>query len=120
MVINEQYTEAAKILSVQGQNQLNNSNSYSIGANTTLVYITSPPQSNSIHSIEKINYNTTTTTTTSTSFNTADKLAAAAAVVSSAAADSIVEIPNFGEGLSSMMDHHRLVSHIIIIFRLRI
>jgi len=119
MVINEQYTEAAKILSVQGQNQLNNSNSYSIGANTTLVYITSPPQSNPIHSIEKINYNTTTTTT-STSFNTADKLAAAAAVVSSAAADSIVEIPNFGEGLSSMMDHHRLVSHIIIIFRLLI
>ena len=43
------------------------------------------------------------------SYNTAEKLAAAAAVVSSSS-NSIVEIPNFGEGLTSMMEQSRMVS----------
>ncbi len=49
-------------------------------------------------------------------YNTADKLAAAAAVVSSTTADTLVEIPNFGQSLSSMMDHNKMVSKTIIFF----
>lgn len=45
----------------------------------------------------------------SLTYNTAEKLAAAAAVVSSSS-NSIVEIPNFGENLTSMMEQSRMVN----------
>ena len=45
-------------------------------------------------------------------YNTAEKVAAAAAAVSSTSA-SVVEIPNFGQSLSSMMEHNKMVSESI-------
>ncbi len=49
----------------------------------------------------------------STSYtNTAEKLAAAAAAASSSDS-TVVEIPNFGEGLASMMEQSRMVCFFI-------
>lgn len=109
----------------------NQNGTYAIASSTTLVYITSPPVSaplkvtaeetnhllslsakGSVSSAKRVKYNQTSLST----YNTVDKLAAAAAVVSSAS-DSLVEIPNFGQSLSSMMDHNKMVCYLFITLR---
>lgn len=117
----------------------NTNGAYAIASSTTLVYITSasaspqtqqqitqaqpkleettnllPSSSNtnsakgSISSAKR--FKAITPTSNFNSYNTVDKLAAAAAAAVSSTADSLVEIPNFGQSLSSMMDHNKMVS----------
>lgn len=101
--------------------QLNNSKSsstgtYAIASSTTLLYITSPNSVQSQISSPRSNKIKEEPGATSlTSYNTAEKLAAAAAAAVSSSANSVVEIPNFGEELTSMMKQNRMVSFYLII-----
>ena len=130
---NEKFIEQeSKLDSVITSNNSPQNGAYAIASSTTLVYITSSPLQKIQAPVPEVSEETTTLLTAaavpassakdsissakrfksslSNSYNTADKLAAAAAAVSSTAADSLVEIPNFGQSLSSMMDHNRVVS----------
>lgn len=104
--------------------------SYAITSSTTLLYITSPPGStpsgnNQIKTDSTLNKDLSSITSTTSSphssssyCNTAEKLAAAAAAAVTCTAESMVDIPNFGEGLSSMMDHNRMVGLHFFLLRL--
>ncbi len=136
---NEKFIEQeSKLDSVITSNNSPQNGAYAIASSTTLVYITSSPLQKIQAPVSEVSEETTTLLTAaavpassakdsissakrfksslSNSYNTADKLAAAAAAVSSTAADSLVEIPNFGQSLSSMMDHNRVVSWINYLF----
>ena len=110
--------ESASIHS-KNQQSLNNtttgSGAYAIASSTTLLYITSPNStavqgsSQQLTPISSHKSQNKEQFAFPSSYNTAEKLAAAAAAAVSSAAASVVEIPNFGEGLTSIMDHTRMV-----------
>jgi hypothetical protein len=132
-----QQTEQNSISSKE--NSSSPSSSYAISSSTTVLYITSPqsvqqqqqqqqqqnlhPQPSSLNHHQQHHQQSSNKEAlalaekqTAYSYNiTAERLAAAAAVVSSQTAATLVEIPNFSEGLSSLMENNRMVFNFLYI-----
>lgn len=98
----------------------NTTGAYAIASSTTVLYITQSPNQSQQQQGSQVSTPRSTYQireeidlghgiTSLTSYNTAEKLAAAAAAAVSESAATVVEIPNFGEELSSMMQQTRMV-----------
>jgi hypothetical protein len=93
-----------QVVNKQLINETSNSDPSQIN-NTTLLYITKDNNNVEMEGVE---------TMTNNYYNSCDKLVAAA--VAAVSSSSLVEIPNFGDGLTSMIDQQNRMVCIFIFF----